>query len=134
MTISLSERAGAVPPIEGEDEDFLAPPEEGNEVGWLAYGDVLLRRLAESQDELAANEAACKAELERVKNAWADTNSALVRRVEGITQALLQVATALKPFMRGKKSRALAFGTVGWRSRPTRLELHDDRAALSWIR
>jgi phage host-nuclease inhibitor protein Gam len=130
---SLSEIAGraAVPAIldEATEGEIQAIPE--NEPELVAFGDRLLRELADCRGEREANDAALKVEVQRLKDQYEELDLPLQRREVRLMDYLEQVAHALP--MRGKKSRNLAFGTVGWRSVKARLEIQDERALMDWL-
>lgn len=115
------------PPFDGVP---LPPPDQ--EASWVQLGDRFLRQLADVQGEMAANEAACKAELQRIAQSWVECQQPLQRREARLLEYLEQIARVLP--LRGKKSRKLAAGTVGWREIKPRLEVQDEPKALAWAK
>lgn len=105
-------------------------PAPTSEAEWLVLGDRALRELADCRAEQSANTAACKVEVARLQAAFDDLNRPLVAREERLVALLEQVARALP--LRGKRSRNLAFGSIGWTAAKARLEVQDPAAALTW--
>lgn len=103
-----------------------------NEPQLVALADRLLADLDATRKEREANAAACKVEVQRIQDRWAVTNIPLDRK-EGRLLSMLEQIGKLLP-LRGKKSRALATGTIGWRTVKPRLEVENEDATLNWIR
>jgi hypothetical protein len=114
---------------EEEQGQILALPD--NEPELVALGDRLLKALFETRGEKDANAAACKVEVDRLKERFKDLNAPLERR-EGRLLALLEQLTHALP-LRGKRSRDLAYGRVGWRELKPRLEIQDDQLLAHWV-
>lgn len=115
---------------EATEGELLALPD--NEPELLAIGDRLLRELADCRDERGANSAALKVEADRLSDAYEELDLPLERREARLLAMLEQVAQALP--LRGKKSRALPFGVLAWRTVPARLEVVDEKVTLEWIK
>jgi phage host-nuclease inhibitor protein Gam len=120
------------PAVLNEEEQgaILALPD--NEPELVALGDRLLRDLQDTRAEKDANDAACKVEVERLKKRFVDLNSPLERKEARLLHMLEQCARALP--LRGKKSRDLAFGRIGWRTHKPRLDVQDDAALMEWVK
>lgn len=132
MTTSLSERVGDVPPVldEVEEGEIVALPTEEAEL--IALGDRFLRELRYVREERDANDAGCKVEVQRLKDRFEELDLPLARREGRLLGLLEQVAHALP--LRGKKSRDLAYGRIGWKSHKARLEITDDKALTEWVK
>jgi phage host-nuclease inhibitor protein Gam len=113
------------------DTDLPALPESQDEASLVAFADRLLREIGDIQRELAANQAACKAEVARVTGGWDDVNLAIMRR-EARLYSYLETVAAQIP-MRGKKSRTLGGGVIGWRQSNARLEVVDEAKVRAWV-
>jgi phage host-nuclease inhibitor protein Gam len=106
------------------------------EVTTLASADWALRRKGECEVEIAEAEAMRRAAIDEI-NRRAD---ALVERAKHgaaffdfkLVQWMERNRTTI---VHGtKKSRALVYGTVGWRNHPRRLEIMDKKALEEWLR
>lgn len=113
-----------------EQGEILALPQQEHEV--VALGDRFLRELADCRAERDANDAACQVEVQRLKDRFTDLNGPLFRREERLLSLLEQIAKALP--LRGKKSRNMAYGTIGWRALKSRLEIADQSALEEWVK
>lgn len=98
----------------------------------LAIGDRLLRELKDTRDEREANVNAHSVEQQRLLDAYEELDLPLERREARLLSMLEQVAQALP--LRGKRSRALAHGTIGWRSHAAKLVIEDRDQAEAWVK
>lgn len=130
--ISLSERAGDVPAILDEEVEGEIVAIPTNEPEVVAFGDRLLRELRDVRAEREANDAACQVEVQRLKDRFTDLDVPLARREGRLLGLLEQVAHALP--LRGKRSRDLAFGRIGWKAKAARLEIEDEEALDQWVK
>lgn len=109
----------------GDNPSVLIPDLPDNEPELLAYANGLLRSLGESEAECGANIAALKIETESLRARYADLDAPLARRVEGLEAELRRIYEAL-PHRGVAKSRKLAYGVIGTRRSPERLEVTDE--------
>jgi phage host-nuclease inhibitor protein Gam len=109
------------------------PPLPTEEAELLALGNQLLAELADVEAERAANAAAEKLTLEEIKARFRALDEPLARRHAGICATLEAVHQQL-PKRGTAKSRKLANGTIGTRSRSRRVEVADADTVIAAVK
>jgi hypothetical protein len=120
----------ALNPALVEDQDAAPLPTEEPEL--LLLGNQLLAELADVMAERGANAAAEKLQHEAIAGLYRSLDEPLARRYARITATLEAVLGQLP--LRGKKSRRLANGTIGTRSRARRVEVTDEAAVIAAVK
>lgn len=98
-----------------------------DEPGLLVLANRRLQECEAIDAERGANTAAERIQVESLKARYTELDGPLVRRREGLVRELEAIYAAL-PHRGSKKSRTLAFGTLGTRTVPERLDVVDEAA------
>lgn len=133
-TVVQIEDSGSVGSTDGLGNAMHASPPPSlpsTEPELVAIANAILRDVGDVRGERAANFAAERVEVDRVKAGYAELDLSLARREESLERELERVTRALP--LRNKKSRNLPFGVVGWKSSPVRVEVTDEAALRGYL-
>ena len=99
--------------------------------------DWLLERIAKRRKLIAQNDDVARARHDQIEDWHAGENAKIERAIEWFRYQIRELVPAdVASFEShyGKKSRALPFGTVGFRLSPPKLEIFDVDKALAWAK
>lgn len=125
MTAPITPVEYVAPPDPVSQESL--PPLPSDEAELLVYANRLLFQLGTVESERAANAAAEKIQVESLKQRYREVDEPLARRWTSLEAELARVFSAL-PLRGNAKSRKLAFGIMGSRTVPERVDVTDEAA------